>query len=58
MIMLKLVIRHLQNINRLELKSGIDGHPESPQVGHSRPANTSQHLNSVYVVTSCDKEMQ
>ena len=28
--------------NRLALKSGIDGHLESPQVGHSRPANTSQ----------------
>ena len=41
-------------INRLALKSGIDGQLESPQVGHSRPANTSQLLNSVYVVASSD----
>ena len=41
-------------ISRLALKSGIDGHLESPQVGHSRPANTSQRLNSVYVVASSD----
>ena len=44
----------VMNINRLALKSGIDGHLESPQVGHSRPANTSQRLNSVYVVASID----
>ena len=44
--------------NRLALKSGIDGHPESPQVGHCRPANTSQGLKSIYVVTSNDKDMQ
>ena len=42
------------NFNRLALKSGIDGHHDSPQVGHSRPANTSQRLNSVYVVASSD----
>ena len=40
--------------NRLALKSGLDGHPESPQVGHSRSANTAQRLNSVYVVASSD----
>ena len=45
-------------INRLALKSGIDSHPEFPQVGHSRPANTSQHLNSVYMVASSDLEME
>ena len=45
-------------VNRLALKSGIDCHPESPQVGHSWPANTAQHLNSVYVVASSDQEMQ
>ena len=38
----------------LAFKSGIDGHPESPQVSHSRSANTAQHLNSVYVVASSD----
>ena len=41
-------------VNRLPLKSGIDGHPESPQVGHSRPANVAQGLNSVYMVSSSD----
>ena len=41
-------------LNRLAFKSGIDGHLESPQVGHSRPANTSQRLNSFYVVASSD----
>ena len=41
-------------VNRLALKSGIDSHPESPQVGHSRLANTAQHLNLVYVVASSD----
>ena len=40
--------------NRLALKSGIDGHPESPQFGHSRSANTAQRLNLVYVVASSD----
>ena len=35
--------------NWLELKSG---HPESPQVGHSRSKNTAQCSNSVYVVAS------
>ena len=40
--------------NRLALKSGIDSHLESPQVGHSRPANTAQRLNLVYVVASSD----
>ena len=40
--------------NRLALKSGIDSHQESPQVGHSQPANTAQCLNSVYVVASSD----
>ena len=29
-------------INRLALKSGIDGHLESPQLGHHWAANTSQ----------------
>ena len=33
-------------INPLVLKSGIDGQPESPQVGHSWSANKAQHLNS------------
>ena len=42
------------NISRLALKSGIDGHPESSQVGHSRSANTAQRLNSVDVVASSD----
>ena len=42
----------LSNFNQLALKSGIDSHPESPQVGHSQPANTAQRLNSVYVVAS------
>ena len=41
-------------VNRLALKSGIDSHPESPQVCHSWPANTSQRLNSVYMVASSD----
>ena len=41
-------------VNRLALKSGIYGHLESPQVGYSRPANTSQRLNLVYVVASSD----
>ena len=45
-------------LNRLALKSGSDGYPESPQVGHSRPANTSQRLNSVDVVASSDYEMR
>ena len=47
---------HITINNRLALKSGIDGHSESPQaqVGHSRPANTAQRLNSVYVVASSD----
>ena len=40
--------------NRLALMSGIDDHPETPQVGHSRPVNTSQCLNSGYVVASSD----
>ena len=39
---------------RLALKSGIDGHSESPQVGHSRPANKAQRLNSLYVAVSSD----
>ena len=43
-----------ENIHRLALKSGIDGHQYSPQVGHSRPAITSQRLASVYVVASSD----
>ena len=43
-----------REINRIALKSGIDGHLESPQVGHSRPANTAQRLNSFYVVASSD----
>ena len=42
------------NINPLAPKSGIDGHPESPQVSHSWSANTAQHLNSLYVVASSD----
>ena len=42
------------SVNRSALGSKIDGHPESPQVGHSRPANTAQRLNSVYVVASSD----
>ena len=51
--------RHLKHVkayivNRLALKSGIDGHLESPQVGHSWPANTSKRLNSVYMVASID----
>ena len=41
-------------VNWLALKSGIGGHPEPPQVDHSRPANTAQQLNSVYVVASSD----
>ena len=44
----------IEVFNRLALKSGIDGHLESPQVGHSWPANISQRLNSVYVVASSD----
>ena len=40
--------------NRLALKSGIDGQPESPQVGHSHSANIAQRLNSCYVVASSD----
>ena len=44
----------LGRVNRLALKSGIDGHLESPQVGHSRPANTAQRLDSFYVVASSD----
>ena len=44
----------LNLVNRLALKSGIDGHQESPQVSHSRPANTAQRLNSVYMVVSSD----
>ena len=36
-------------VNRLALKSGIDGDPE---IGLSRPANTAKRLNSVYMVAS------
>ena len=48
--------RHLNTylFNLLALQSGIDGHPKSPQVGHSQPANTAQDLNSVYMVASSD----
>ena len=49
--------RHV-GINRLALKSGIDGHPDSPQVGHSRPASTALRLNLFYVAASSDQDMQ
>ena len=41
------------SLNRLALKSSIDGHPESPQL-HSWPANTAHHLKSCYMVASSD----
>ena len=51
---LYIVCYFLYLFNRLALKSGIDSHPESPQVGHIRSMNTAQRLNSVYVVASSD----
>ena len=53
-VLLWTLVPELRPLNRLALKSGIDGHPESPQVGNSRPANTAPRLNSVYVVASSD----
>jgi len=44
----------LTHVNQLALKSGIAGHPKSPQVGYSWPANAAQRFNSVYVVASND----
>ena len=46
---LHLSILGFRCFNRLALKLGIDNHLESPQIGHSRPANTAQRLNSFYM---------